>query len=117
MFDPTDPYTPMDVNEYRALREAGTPHLLVDVREVYEYEEARIPGSVLMPLDEIMHRADELADHQTIVLVCRSGGRSAMAAFGLRDAGLTEHTLYNLEGGVMAWVQDGHPYDSGPEGQ
>ncbi len=87
--------------ELKAKQDAGEPFVLVDVREPYEYEIAKIPGSILIPLGEIERRAEELPDDQEIVLQCRSGMRSAQALGVLQSKGFTN--LANLKGGILAW--------------
>ena len=59
---------------------------LIDVREPFEYDIARIDGAKLIPLGEIAARADELANGE-IVVHCHSGARSAQAVELLRKAG------------------------------
>lgn len=80
--------------------------LLLDVRTEDEYKEIRIPGSQLLPYDEIIARKGELpADLDTpIIVYCRSGRRSAIAAETLLGLGYTE--VYDL-GGIQDW-----PYET-----
>jgi len=80
--------------------------LLVDVRTEEEYAEAHIPGSVLLPLDDIKSKAESvLKDKQAVIIVyCRSGRRSSMAAQEL--AGMGYAKLYDL-GGIQDW-----PYET-----
>ena len=87
--------------ELKAKMDAGEPLVLVDVREPYEYEIARIPGAVLIPLGEVERRSEELPDDKEIILQCRSGVRSAQALGILQAKGLTN--LANLKGGILAW--------------
>lgn len=106
------PYKKLDVDSYKAMREAGTPHLLLDVREPHEFRQAHIPGAKLIPMGTVMSRLNDLRDHENVVLVCRSGSRSAMVATALRDSGMT-NSLYNLEGGTMKWAEKGNPVEQG----
>jgi rhodanese-related sulfurtransferase len=114
MTDNQPPYIPLSVPDYAAMRDEEKPHLLLDVREPYEFEEAHIPSAVLIPMNDVLMRMNELQGHDSIVVVCRSGSRSAMVAMALRDNGMT-NTLYNLEGGIMSWVRAGHEYAQGDE--
>ena len=89
-------------------------HFLLDVRTVEEYKDARIPGAVNIPLDELQDRADEVKDSAgdlPVVLVCRSGVRSMMGGQMLRMAGLETHDFYNLSDGTMGWARAGHPVE------
>jgi phage shock protein E len=76
--------------------------LLLDVRTAEEYETGHIEGSKLLPYDEIESRAGELpADKQNpIIVYCRTGRRSAIAADTLLRLGYT--TVYDL-GGIQDW--------------
>lgn len=88
--------------ELKAKQDAGDTFLLIDVREPYEYEIAKIPGATLIPLGEIERRADDLPDDGTeIILQCRSGARSAQALAVLQSKGFPN--LANLKGGILAW--------------
>jgi sulfur-carrier protein adenylyltransferase/sulfurtransferase len=81
--------------------------VLVDVREPFEYDISRIPGSKLIPLGELPARLSELDSADDIVLQCKSGGRSAKALRILQEAGFRK--LSNLEGGITAWSHDVDP--------
>ncbi|MFN3431641.1 MAG: rhodanese-like domain-containing protein [Candidatus Sericytochromatia bacterium] len=96
-FKPTPSLSAQDTA--RRLQEAEPP-LVVDVREPGEHADGHIPGCVLMPLGSVTQRLGELPRDREIVVVCRSGARSAMATKAMRDAGLQAH---NMEGGMLAW--------------
>lgn len=91
------------VEELQEKLQGPEPIQLIDVREPFEYEIARIPGSKLIPLGELLSRLNELNKEKTIFLHCRSGGRSADALLMLQKAGFSK--LYNVEGGVLAWAE------------
>jgi molybdopterin/thiamine biosynthesis adenylyltransferase/rhodanese-related sulfurtransferase len=80
---------------------------LIDVREPYEYEIARIEGARLIPLGELETHASELPRTGTLVLQCHSGGRSEHAVRMLQEAGF-ENAL-NLVGGIDAWSVEVDP--------
>ncbi|AUS09366.1 rhodanese-like domain-containing protein [Laceyella sacchari] len=79
-------------------------YVLVDVRTDEEYQEGHIPGAIHIPHDQMEARHEELAPHkgQKILLICRSGRRSVLAAQVLATRGYTE--LYNLKGGMLEWT-------------
>ena len=81
--------------------------LLVDVREPHEREIAHIPGSKLVPMNEVAARAHELPQNEDIVLYCRSGSRSARTLQFLQTLGFKR--VWNLEGGILAWSDDVDP--------
>ena len=103
----------VDVSELRTMLASDKPPLLVDVREPVEYsgELGHLPGSVLMPLRELMNRLDEIDAHKEarVVTVCRAGMRSATAAAILGRSGFTE--VSNLAGGLVAWNEAGLPVE------
>jgi adenylyltransferase/sulfurtransferase len=97
----------MSPHELKRMMDAGQPFALIDVREPFEYEIARIDGAKLIPLGEITGRLDELNGNQPIVVHCHSGKRSAQAVQVLQASGFTK--VYNLEGGIDAWSDQVDP--------
>jgi sulfur-carrier protein adenylyltransferase/sulfurtransferase len=91
----------MSPHELKRKMDAREPFALIDVREPFEYEIARIDGAKLIPLGEITERLDELDGEQPIVVHCHSGQRSAQAVQLLQQNGFNK--VYNLEGGIDAW--------------
>ncbi len=102
----------MTVKELKNLIDHGADaFVLVDVRNLNEYEIARIPGSVLVPLPEIeqgtgIEKIRELAKDHRLIAHCKMGGRSAKALNILKQAGI-EGT--NVKGGITAWSQEVDP--------
>ena len=94
--------------EPSALEEILSQVQILDVREVNEFEGplGRIPGSKLIPLNQLVARYDELGSNAPIVAVCRSGARSAQAILHLQELGFTH--LANLSGGMLRWNVGGH---------
>lgn len=76
--------------------------MLLDVREQWEYDLARIEGSILVPLSEIEERFHELDPGAETVVICHHGARSAHVAQALNRAGF--HYVSNLEGGLDAYA-------------
>jgi molybdopterin/thiamine biosynthesis adenylyltransferase/rhodanese-related sulfurtransferase len=97
----------MSPHELKRRIDAGEPFELIDVREPFEYEIARIAGAKLIPLGEITERLDELSGKQPIVVHCHSGKRSEQAARLLQQRGFAN--VYNLEGGIDAWSDQVDP--------
>ena len=91
----------MSAHELKQKMDAREPFELIDVRETFEYEIARIDGARLIPLGEIAERADELPRDRPIVVHCHSGRRSAEAVRLLQQRGFGN--IYNLEGGIDGW--------------
>jgi DMSO/TMAO reductase YedYZ molybdopterin-dependent catalytic subunit/glyoxylase-like metal-dependent hydrolase (beta-lactamase superfamily II) len=86
------------------LVEAGA--VLLDVREPGEWSAGHAPQAILIPMGEVHQRRDELPRDQRIVVVCRSGGRSAAITDALCAHG---YDAVNLTGGMCAWAAVGLP--------
>ena len=91
----------------RTLVDAGA--LLLDVREPEEWQAEHAPGAVLLPMGQVRQRQSELPRDRRIVVVCRSGGRSAAVTDSLRTWGFD---AVNLAGGMCAWSAAGLPTET-----
>jgi len=98
----------IDVDELAQRREAG--QVVLDVRNPDEYEEAHVPGVVLIPLGELVERVDEVPTDGPLPVICRSGARSMQAAEYLRGQGID---AMNVVGGTLAWIDAGFPVEEG----
>ncbi len=81
--------------------------LLIDVREPWENQNARIEGSILVPLNSVS--LDKLSEvgNKKIVVYCKSGRRSEIACQELLDHNFGLE-IYNLEGGIDSWMKKGY---------
>jgi rhodanese-related sulfurtransferase/glyoxylase-like metal-dependent hydrolase (beta-lactamase superfamily II) len=86
--------------------------LLLDVREPAEWQAEHAPMAVLIPMGQVRSRQSELPRDRRIVVVCRSGGRSAAVTELLRASGFD---AMNLAGGMCAWAAAGLPVVTGSE--
>ncbi|MBW4633681.1 MAG: molybdopterin-synthase adenylyltransferase MoeB [Iphinoe sp. HA4291-MV1] len=102
----------MTVQELKELLDNGTnDFVLLDVRNPHEYEIAKIPGSVLIPLSEIesgegVTKVKELLNGHRLIAHCKSGMRSAKALGILNEAGVDGT---NVKGGILAWSKEIDP--------
>jgi molybdopterin/thiamine biosynthesis adenylyltransferase/rhodanese-related sulfurtransferase len=85
----------------------GQPITLIDVREPFEFEIARIADARLIPLGTIPDRFDEISRDKQTVMFCKTGVRSAKAIEFLQSKGF--ENLLNLEGGIDAWREQIDP--------
>lgn len=87
--------------------------IIVDVREVDEFAAGHLPEAKNFPLGKLAERAGELEKFKDkpVILCCASGMRSGKACGELKKAGFSR--LYNLGGGVDAWVSAGYPVKKG----
>jgi rhodanese-related sulfurtransferase len=97
----------VDVREAETRMRAEEPALIVDVRNLDEFHAARIDGAVLVPLPELPERFSELPADRPLLMVCRSGSRSAAAAAFLLRNGFQD--VANVAGGMDAWQVAGFP--------
>jgi rhodanese-related sulfurtransferase len=77
---------------------------LVDVRSDHEWDAGRITGATHLPLDELAERAGKIDRERPVVLYCRGGNRSTMAAAALAEAG---YEAMKLSEGVVGWAEEG----------
>ncbi len=80
---------------------------VVDVREPVEVSAGTIPGAVHIPMRSIPWHAGELDRDKDLVIICRSGARSAQVCAFLQQQGFDN--VYNLRGGLIAWARAGLP--------
>ncbi len=85
------------------LEAGGNDPELLDVREPWEFETARIEGSRLIPMNELPERVSELDPDSEIVVICHHGARSAYVTRSLERSGFSD--VSNLEGGLDAYSQ------------
>jgi rhodanese-related sulfurtransferase len=88
----------------RALKsrlDAGERPVLLDVREPWEFELARLEGSALIPLFQLQGRFTQLDPDAETVVICHHGNRSSYVAMALQRAGF--ESVLNLEGGLDAY--------------
>jgi rhodanese-related sulfurtransferase len=83
--------------------------VLLDVRESEEWNVGHIPWAVHIPMGELLERLDEIPKERSIVVVCRSGHRSAAVTAYLAKAGWAAR---NLDGGMINWAATGRPMAS-----
>jgi rhodanese-related sulfurtransferase len=103
---------PLEISLEEAVAKHESGVFILDVRQPDEWNEYHVPGSTLIPLGELASRVNELPRDQEIVVVCRSGNRSAQGRDILIDAGFTQVT--SLAGGLSQWQAAGYPVVSGP---
>lgn len=86
------------------LGSTGTPPLLLDVREPWEYHICHLDGAVLVPMHQLPARLDELDPRRETVVICHHGVRSLQVANYLARLGFPR--VINLQGGMAAWARD-----------
>jgi rhodanese-related sulfurtransferase len=85
----------------RALAEGGAQ--VIDVREPYEREAGRIPGTRHIELERLASKAETIDRDRPVIFHCRLGARSLMAAQAFRRAGFD---AYSMAGGITQWADE-----------
>ena len=95
----------IEVAELAQLKETGETVRVIDIRQPAELNAGIIPGAEALPMHIIPLRMDELKRDEKLIMVCRSGARSAQACMYLQQQGYEK--VFNLRGGMMAWAGSG----------
>lgn len=95
-------YVNITAEEAKQIMDSQEGYIILDVREQEEYDQGRIPGAIVIPHTEITEKAgDALPDKDQLILVyCRSGRRSKIAAEALVELGYTNIREF---GGILDW--------------
>ena len=95
-------YEQITAIDAKKIMDSGEEHIILDTREQNEFDEGHIPGAILIPYTEIENKAEEmLPDKDKLILVyCRSGRRSKIAAEALSKLGYTKVKEF---GGIIDW--------------
>lgn len=109
---PLAAYAATDISraDLKARQASGEKTVLVDVRSAEEFAAGHIAGAINIPHDQLPARAGELEAHKTdgsLVLYCRSGRRTGLAAAALEEQGFSG--LKHLTGDMQGWQEAGEP--------
>jgi len=91
------------VEELKNKKDTNKEFTLLDVRDPHEVHISKIENSTLIPLDDLPARFEELDKDKEMVVMCRSGARSAKACEFLQEKGFKN--VSNLKGGVNEWAK------------
>jgi rhodanese-related sulfurtransferase len=95
----------IEVTELAQLKQNGETLRVIDIRQLAELNSGIIPGAEALPMHIIPLRMNELKRDEKLIMVCRSGARSAQACMFLQQQGY--ENVFNLRGGMMAWAGSG----------
>ena len=98
-------YEQITAEDAKKIMDSGEEHIILDTREQDEFDEGHIPGAILIPYTEIENKAEAmLPDKDKLILVyCRSGRRSKIAAESLSKLGYTNIKEF---GGIIDWTYE-----------
>ncbi len=100
-------YGDVTVKEAWDLIQSKPRLVILDVRTQSEYDEAHIEGAVLIPVQELPDRLDELSKNDEILVYCRTGNRSSTAVGIMEDDGFSK--IYHMNQGISVWLSEGLP--------
>ncbi len=108
----TEQIKTIDVHELKNRMDLNNNLCLIDVRELEEWQEVRIPGAIHIPKNDISIRIESQVDNKSLPIYvhCRGGVRSLYAAQCLLDLGYKE--VYSIDGGIMEWAMFGYPVEA-----
>jgi len=98
--------TPAELSAWLADNARAKP-VLLDVREPWEHQAARIEGSTHVPMQQLPGRLAELEPDRDVVVICHHGARSMQAGMFLEKQGFSR--VHNLVGGIDAWARTVDP--------
>ena len=87
------------------VNEADHAIRVIDVRQMEEIAMGTVPKAEALPLHTLPARVQDFSREEKLVMVCRSGARSAQACMFLQQQGFSN--VYNLRGGMIGWAQSG----------
>ena len=95
-------YEQISAKEAKEIMDSGDDYIILDVREKDEYDEGHIPDAILLPYTEIESKAEAMLPdkNKQILVYCRSGRRSKIAAEALVNSGYTNIKEF---GGIIDW--------------
>lgn len=96
----------IEPNEVQEMMHSGKDFLLLDCREEWEYQTARIEGATLIPMQEIPQKLEELPKDKAVVVYCHAGVRSYSAASWLKRQGIK---ALSMSGGIDQWSREIDP--------
>lgn len=104
-------YRNVSSTEAKRLIEQQKNIFLLDVRTPMEFNQARMRGSTLIPINEIERRLGEVPRNRPILVFCAVGSRSNLVAGFLVNKGYRQ--VYNMTDGLVGWYRNGYPVDMG----
>ena len=106
--EPGEPYRRINLDEAAEMLKTDES-LVVDVRNLDEWQSGHVEGAIHIPVDDILGRVNELPTDKDLLFICAMGVRSGLACEMTAAMGLSVERLYNIEDGTAAWIEKGLP--------
>lgn len=114
MQQPKEPFTRISVDEAKRLLDEGNA-VVIDVRRADEWLSGHVKSAMLIPVDDVMNRIDELPQDKKLLFICQAGVRSALACEMAAAMGVSPERLFNIENGTPAWIERKYPASYGDQ--
>ena len=103
------PEAPLEISvqDLKEARDKGADLVVLDVREPWELDLARLDGTLDIPMNELPERLTEVPKDKPVAVLCRSGARSMKVTQYLRANGYP--SVSNVAGGILAWADSFEP--------
>ncbi len=98
-------YGDITIEQAKFLIESKPSLIILDVRTQEEYDSDHIEGAILIPVDELEGRLDELSKNDELLVYCQTGNRSTNAVNILQANGFTK--IFHMNDGITGWIQAG----------
>ncbi len=98
-------YGDITIEQAKSLIESKPSLIILDVRTQEEYDSDHIEGAILIPVDELENRLDELSKNDELLVYCQTGNRSTNAVNILQANGFTK--IFHMNDGITGWIQAG----------
>ena len=109
-----EPYYRINVDEAAEMYGNGKV-VFVDVRRPDEYAQGHIKEALLIPVDDVLARIDELPEDKKLLFICAIGVRSGLACEMAAAMGIDSERLYNIEEGTAIWIEKNYPTSYGSD--
>lgn len=100
-------YGDITIEQAKLLIESKPSLIILDVRRQDEYDSGHIERAIIIPLDELEDRLDELSKNDELLVYCQTGNRSSSAINILQSNGFT--MIFHMKDGITGWIQAGYP--------
>ena len=100
-------YGDITIEQAKLLIESKPSLIILDVRRQDEYDIGHIERAIIIPVDELEDRLDELSKNDELLVYCRTGNRSSSAVNILQSNGFT--MIFHMKDGITGWIQAGYP--------